>query len=587
MRASEEVKQKTDIVAVIGQSMTLTKAGRTFKGLCPFHGEKHPSFFVYPEQQSWHCFGCNSGGDVFSFVMKQQDIDFPEALRQLAEPAGVTITPRPEADAEGKRQERLYQTNQAAALYFHNILVNSPAGAAAHSYLAGRHILPQTIADFQLGFSLNSWEGLKQHLLARDYTESELLEAGLLVATESGTNHDRFRNRLIFPIFDIKGRVTGFGARVLDDSLPKYLNSPQTPVFDKSGTVYGINRARTAIRQQDQAVIVEGYMDVITAHQQGFDNVVATMGTAVTLRQVTTLKRLTRNLVLALDADAAGEEAMRRCVGHENTLDTEIMVTILPPGQDPDSVIRQDAASWRNLLGAAIPVIDYIIKTVTAEVNVNSAAGKSAATERLLPVIAKIKDPVRRAHYLQQLAQLLKVSDRDIEAALAGYKSAPTRTRSVASSEIKPTAVSSPVEEYCLALLLQHPELKAANEQPAPEYFESSENREIFIAWQQLDSPESVRESLDPNIYQYLDTLTSRQLPANQIESRLFDITMRLKERYLRNLETKIKEVLASAAAGGGSAAELAILEEHGTTVSNQLRQIFYNKNQRGQQLRR
>jgi len=248
MSTIDEVKQRTDIVEVISQHTSLSKSGRTFKGLCPFHSEKNPSFFVYPEQQSWHCFGaCNTGGDVFSFVMKKEGIDFGEALRLLADKAGIKIPSRFEPEARKDEQERLYQINQAAAQYFHNLLLNSPAGEKAREYVASRGFLPKTITDFQLGFSPNSWEALKQYLAERGYTESELLTVGLVVEAEDGKTHDRFRNRLMFPIFDNRGHTIGFGARVLDDSLPKYINSSQTPTFDKSSTLYGINLAQAAV----------------------------------------------------------------------------------------------------------------------------------------------------------------------------------------------------------------------------------------------------------------------------------------------------------------------------------------------------
>ncbi len=256
-----------------------------------------------------------------------------------------------------------------------------------------------------------------------------MLEAGLLAATEDGKTHDRWRQRLIFPIKDARGRTTGFGARVLDDSLPKYINSPQTPIFDKSATLYGLNLAAPAIRQQDSVVIVEGYMDVLTAHQNGFNNVVASMGTAITDKQVNALKRLTRNLALALDADSAGEEAMLRCVDFENTLDgSEIKVIILPTGKDPDDVIKEDPPAWPRLVGAkAIPVIDYTFDMVTAKLDLTTARDKSLAADRLLPIIAQIKDIVRRAHYLQKLSRLVKVSERNLEAALKQGKAGPAK----------------------------------------------------------------------------------------------------------------------------------------------------------------
>jgi len=405
MSVIHEVKQKIDIVEVIGEYVSLTKAGRTFRALCPFHSEKHPSFFVYPEQQSWHCFGaCNTGGDIFSFIMKKQGIDFGDALRFLAQKTGVTISSKFEPEAE--ERERLYQANQAAAQYFHNLLLNSPAAEKARSYVASRGFSSKTITDFQLGFSLPSFEALKKYLLDRGYTESELQDAGLIVEGEGGRTHDRFRNKLMFPIHDARGRITGFGARVLDDSLPKYINSPQTPIFDKSSSLYGINLAQTAIRQQTLAVIVEGYMDVITAHQNGFTNVVASMGTSVTEKQVSILKRLTQNMALALDADAAGEEASLRCVGYENILNTEVKVIILPKDKDPDDVIKQDVEIWQHLLEEALPVIDYTFNMVTSKLDLTTAKGKSSAVDELLPIIAEIKNNTRRDHYLTKLSGL-------------------------------------------------------------------------------------------------------------------------------------------------------------------------------------
>ena len=584
MSVIDEVKQRTDIVEVIGEYVRLTKAGRTFRGLCPFHSEKHPSFFVYPEQQSWHCFGaCNTGGDVFSFIMKKQGIDFGEALRLLAQQGGVTIPSRFEPDTKKEEKERLYQVNEAAAQYFHNLLVNSPAGEKARNYVASRGFSLKAVTDFQLGFSLNSWDGLKQHLTERGYTEGELLTAGLVIEAEAGGTHDRFRNLLVFPIHDIRGHITGFGGRVLDDSLPKYINSPQTPTFDKSSSLYGINLAAATIRQQSLVVIVEGYMDVITAHQNGFNNVVASMGTSVTEKQVGALKRLTKNMALALDADAAGEEASLRGVGYENILDAEVKVIILPRGKDPDDVIKGDAKLWQHLLEEALPVIDYTFNMVTAKLDLTTARDKSLAVDKLLPIITEIKNTVRQAHYLQKLARLVKVNEHSLEASLGRIKPS-QRRRPV--KEPKPEAVthalhpllSSPLEEYCLALLLQHPELKGRDEGLLPEYFENSENREIFITWQQADNLSSLKERLDSAIWEHLDYLITKSLPANQIEQKYANCVLRLQEKFLRNLEAKREEVLALEAESGGTAAELAKLEEQGIEVSIQLGKVFAQK---------
>jgi len=589
MGVIDEVKQKIDIVEVIGENVPLTKAGRTFRALCPFHSEKHPSFYVYPERQSWHCFGaCNTGGDVFSFIMKKQGIDFGEALRLLAERVGITIPSKLEPEAGKDERERLYQVNAAATQYFHNLLLHSPNGEKARDYLTGRGLSLKSITEFQLGFSLNSWEALKQYLIEKGYTENELLTAGLIIEGEAGGTHDRFRNKLMFPIFDIRGRVTGFGARVLDDALPKYINSPQTPVFDKSSILYAINLATAAIRQQDRAVIVEGYMDVITAHQNGFDNVVASMGTSLTEKQVSTLKRLTKNMALALDADAAGEEATLRAVGYENTLNAEVKVILLPVGKDPDGVIKEDAQIWQRLQEEALPIVDYTFNMVTSELDLTTAKDKSLVVDKLLPIIAEIKDIVRQAHYLQKLARLVKVSERSLEAALGRIRASQSRGKFRKPQQETVTRsyplLSSPVEEGCLAWLLQYPELKIHCPGLLPEYFESSENREIFLAWQKVNDIKSLRQNLDTAIHEHLDSLVAKSLPPTSQTERedvVASCILRLQEKFLRSLAAKRGEVLALEAESGGTAAELAKLQEQGLDVSAQLGEVFVQRSRR------
>jgi len=611
MSVIDEVKQRTDIVEVVSRYVSLKKAGRNLVGLCPFHSEKHPSFFIYPEQQSWHCFGCNTGGDVFSFVIKKENIDFGEALRLLAERAGVTIPSKFEREEGKGEKERLYQVNEAAAQYFHNLLLTSPAGEKARSYVANRGFSAKTIADFQLGFSLNSWESLKQHLLERGYTEDELSTAGLAVEAEDGKTHDRFRNKLMFPILDIRGRVIGFGARVLDDSLPKYVNSPQTPPFDKSSSLYGINLAAAVIRQQEVAVIVEGYMDAITAHQNGFNNVVASMGTSVTDKQFNTLRKLrAKTIIFALDADVAGTEALLRAeettrkelskdsipvfyrnmiVAFANVPDIEIKVFILPEGKDPDDVIKEDAKIWQQLTEDALPIIDYTFNMVTAKLDLTTARDKSLAADKLLPIIAEIKDNIRRDHYLQKLTKLIGTSYNSVEATLKGYltKRKAREPKQEAVAHVRRSLVSNPLEEYCMALLLQHPELKGSHEDFSPEYFENSENREIFIAWQQVNNLQSLKEKLDTAIHEYLDTLINRDLPPTEVKQRYANCILRLREKFLRSLEAKRAEALALEAESGGTSAELAKLEEEGIEPSVQLREIFAQKGQRRPEPRR
>jgi DNA primase len=429
----------------------------------------------------------------------------------------------------------------------------------------------KTISDFQLGYAPNSWEELKEHL-KKEYTEKEILEAGLLVESDDGRTHDRFRDRLIFTICDNRGRITGFGARILQDSdrQAKYVNSPQTLVFDKSGTLYGINLASQSIRQKDQVVMVEGYMDVITAHQNGITNVVASMGTAVTERQLNDLKKLTKNIVLAMDADTAGEEAMLRCVEYENSLDIELKVVVLPEGEDPDSVIKENTGKWNDLLDKSIPVMDYIFSVTAAGLDLTRASDKREAVERIGPRIVAITNPLRRAHYVQKLARLVDTDERTVETTLGIKKAAPVSARSrrvkrSASSRSPVLLLSRPVEEQFLALLLKHPEFKEKSLNVPSEYFENSENREIFIAWQQSADEDALKGKLDEILLDYLDTLSSKNILVTKVNERYNEYVLRLKEDHLRSLARKGETVKTAGEFPGEKDVEL----------TDNLREIF------------
>ena len=549
MSVIDEVKQKLDIAEVIGQYAALKKAGSNLTALCPFHSEKHPSFFVYPEQQSWHCFGaCNTGGDVFAFIMKKEGLDFGEALSVLARKAGITLPSKFEGKGRQEEKEPFFSANEAAALYYHNLLINSPAAAKAKHYVEKRGLTVKTLSDFQIGYAPDSRDALKLYLLERSYDEKTLVTAGLLYEDEKGKSYDRFRDKLMIPIRDIKGRVTGFGARALDNSEPKYKNSPQSPTFDKSGTLYGIDRAAAQIRKQDCAIIMEGYMDVIMAHQCGVANAVASMGTAITETQVNILKKLSKNLILSLDADAAGEEAMLRTVGYENILNAEMRVIILPEGKDPDEVMLEDMTKWQNLVDTALPLVDFLFDKTIVKLDLTTARDKSAAVDRLLPVIAAINDPIRQAHYLQKLAALVKVDMNTIKASLSRLKPSPVKRlplmpKPAAGGTLRPLSSSSR-EEYCLALLLQYPELREYQQDIILEYFKNSENREIFNSLQGPDDIASIKERLDPALHEHLDAIISKELPGarNNINIRLNDCIWELKKTYFKSLAARRAE---------------------------------------------
>ncbi|MCD6568397.1 MAG: DNA primase [Dehalococcoidia bacterium] len=568
MSVISEVKQRIDLVEFVSQYVTLQKTGRNFKGLCPFHSEKTPSFFVFPEQQTWHCFGaCGTGGDVFSFLMRKENVDFSQALHILAERAGVALSsPERVVGNEDREKDELFQINELAAEYYHHLLLNALEGEEARNYLTRREVARETVEEFRLGFSPDAREGLKKYLRDKGYEAKDLVKAGLAVERKDGSIGDRFFNRLMFPICGARGKVTGFGARALGNALPKYINSPYTAVFDKSSNLYGIDRAISAIREKNSVVIVEGYMDALLLHQHGWKNVVAAMGTSLTEKQVAIIKKLTKHVFLALDADVAGEEAVLRgmevisrsgdrkmvpipvssgLVKCESVLDAEIRVVALPQGKDPDEVIREGPRLWQNLVEQALPLLDFAIDTVLSKLDIGKAADKSWAIQKLLPLLQEVKDPLRRAQYVQKLAKRLKVS----EAILLSYikKSETVRGKrkddEAMGQQFSHHLASSAIEEYCLALLFQYPELRQLSQDLAPEYFQHIENRELFVQWQRFPDISRLESQLDDSLSEHLYYLLHRSFPPPICQSNkerqivLRDCILRLQEGLFRVLE--------------------------------------------------
>ena len=441
MTVTDEVKNRLDIVDVVSETVQLRRSGRNYTGFCPFHqNTRTPAFVVFPDTQTWRCFGaCAEGGDLFSYVMKREAWDFKEALRHLAQRAGVQMEELSPAVREQRAEdERLSDLLQSATGYFQQLLLHAPQAAHARSYVHERGLEAETLEIFGVGFALASWDACRTHFNGQGYDDDVLLQVGLLTENpEKGTRYDRFRNRLMIPIRDVSGRVVGFGARTLEkDGIPKYLNSPQTVLFDKGNLLYGLDMAKRDIREARQAVIVEGYMDVMQGWQAGFRNIVAQMGTALTDTQLGLLKRYTKRFVIALDADAAGVQATMRSlevaretldrevevrfdarglVRHEGRLKADIRVVTLPAGQDPDEIIRQDPTLWPRLLEKARPVVAYVIETLTQGIDLTDAKAKADAVRQVMPLIGDIPDPVERDHYRQMLSRILRVDERALQ----------------------------------------------------------------------------------------------------------------------------------------------------------------------------
>ncbi|MBL7062977.1 MAG: DNA primase [Anaerolineae bacterium] len=602
MSVIDEVKDRLDIVEVISAYVPLQKSGRNYKALCPFHSEKTPSFVVFPDSQHWHCFGaCGEGGDVFTFVMKQEGWDFRTALEELARRAGVELQPRTPVQAQAEEEaDRLRGLLAAAAQYYYQLLRHAPEAEAARAYVARRALSDETVERFLLGYSLPGWERTRAYLTEQAYTIEELVKAGLLVQRDDrSSTYDRFRDRLMIPIRDVQGRVIGFGARTLDpEGVPKYINSPQTVLFDKSRTLFGLDVARKIIRREDRAVIVEGYMDVMQAHQAGFANVVAQMGTALTEPQLRQLQRYTQRLVLALDPDAAGVQATLRSVGvarqaleqewepifdprglvgYEARLGAEIRVLRLPRGQDPDDLIRHDPQRWEELVEEAKPVVEFYMQQLLESADLEDSKTKKSIADTMLPILRSVSNPVERNAYAQKLVRALQVSAPQFLHELERRTRQPSTRRAKKGetplSDMLETREAD-LEGHCLSVLLQRPMiLSQVNEALRGSELESWQGedfqnvgcRVIFEAWEALlatghPAPtEALRAQLPADLHVRLEGLLEPDKAGLADEQLVRDIVLtllRLRERSLRRLGQELSFLTLEAQEAGDIRAE-------------------------------
>ena len=597
MSVVDDIKARLDIVELVSDYVTLQKAGRNFKALCPFHAEKTASFTVNPERQSWHCFGaCATGGDVFSFVIRKEGLDFGETLRLLAQRTGVELVQR----RDGSRNEGLYRINHEATKFYQEALA-SPEGKLAMNYLKERGVDTNAASTFKLGLSPRGRDGLKSHLLGLGFREEQALEAGLLYRGEDSSVRDFFWGRLMFPIHDRSGHVAGFGARSLDGSDPKYINTPATPIFDKRSTLYGLHLAIAAIREQNTLVVVEGYMDTITAHQYGYTNVVASMGTALTEQQVSQLKSSATNFVLALDPDVAGQEATlrslesswrvlerQRLTGRQRSVgplyqreQLNLRIASLPAGRDPDDLIRSQADEWERLIREAVPYMEFIIPVIASRHDLSNAQGKAQAAEALGPLITSWGNAVEQEHYFQRLADVLGVSREALEASIGsprrgGYAAAGRSSGRAGGSAASVSPLSSDLrdslEEYVLALLFSRPDVKEHARTFSPEQFHKTENREIFTLCLSCSTIDELRDKLDGTLHDHLAYLNQMELAPfdrRSAETALDQSLRRLERRHLQELQ---EGLLASEDATLPPPREL---EEAIVSVNTRLKELF------------
>ena len=471
---TEEIKARLDIAEFIRGYLRLEKAGVNFRALCPFHAEKTPSFFVSPARQTWHCFGgCGEGGDIFAFAMKMEGLDFPEALRLLAGRAGVVLA-REDPRARSERR-RLYDICEAAAEIFERRLLLTPE---PKEYLKSRGVEEGSVRSFRIGFAPAGWRFLVPALERKGFRPEEAERAGLAIRSDKdGSHYDRFRGRIMFPVNDANGRVVGFGGRVFQSEIrnqkseiaeAKYINTPQTPIYDKSRTLYGFDKAKSEIRTQNRAVAVEGYMDCVMSHQAGVPHTIAVSGTALTAQHLTTLRRLCDTLVCSFDADAAGDSATRRSLALGAQFGFARLIASIPSGKDPADTVRASPEEWRLAVEHARPIMDFYFDKALREQDPSSADGKKKIAELILPLIREIPDEIQKSHWVMLLASRLKVPEQavrnDLDPIVRGQGVSGASVASAENGAPAPFSRRALLEERMLALLALSPEDTGKNE---------------------------------------------------------------------------------------------------------------------------
>lgn len=461
----EEIKHRIDIVELIGQYLKLQKAGRNYKALCPFHSEKTPSFNVSPELQIFKCFGCQKGGDIFTFYQEIEGVEFSQAVKDLAERAGVKLSSNAPRDKAEESKSRLEELNQTALKFFAYFLEKHNCGQEAREYLKKREIKQETIKQFSLGYAPKSWNSLGNYLLKKGYSLPEIIKTGLVSPGKVKPGwYDRFRGRVIFPLFDQRDRLVGFTGRVLDKSTKeaKYVNTPETPLFSKSRFLYGLNHSKIAIKTNRKVIVVEGQFDMITPFQNGTLNIIASGGTALTNEQLRLIKRYADEILLAYDGDSAGVQASWRGVQLAKDMGLEVKVVNISQGKDPDDFARNDPTGWKKAIENAEPAYDFYIRSAAKNADLNKAEDRRRVGEKVLPIIVSIPDQIEQDYYLKKLGQLLKISeDVGRQALLQTKTKSATRATANLIPNKKEESISSKQEHFLnLSLNLPWKEVK-------------------------------------------------------------------------------------------------------------------------------
>jgi DNA primase len=463
LNPSDEIKARLDIVEVIRQYLPLKAAGTNFTGRCPFHNEKTPSFTVSPTKQVWHCFGCGKGGDLFSFIMEIEKLSFPEALRLLAPRAGVIL--KRETGPLASQRNRVLDALDQAARYYHNLLLTQPAGEPARNYLLQRGLKLETLKEWQIGYAPDSWDDVILYLKTKKFSDEDILLAGLSARkVDTGRFYNRFRGRVMFPLREVNGNIVGFTGRILpqfesQDKQGKYVNSPQSIVYDKSKLVFGLDRAKQAIRDMGIAILVEGQMDCITAHEAGYSNVIASSGTALTFEQVKLLQRYTNKIALAYDMDSAGRLAAERASEQTLAAEMETSMIALPEGKDPDECIRKNLEGWKNALTEAKPIMEYFVEEIITPLDLATVSDKRLALKKLLPHLQKIANTIERDFWVKKISQIIDIDEVSVKQAILSQPKLVQNRQEETTKPVEEISRSRPelLSEQLLGLLLRFP----------------------------------------------------------------------------------------------------------------------------------
>lgn len=577
----ELIRDKSEITAVVSEYVSLKKAGKTLNGLCPFHHEKSPSFTVSREKQLFYCFGCGAGGDVFTFVMRMENLTFPHATRWLAERAQIPWEEEESPEGERRRKEReaLFRLHELATDFYHQALLRAPQAQNAREYLNRRGLGEEAIRGFRIGYALPIWDGLAGYLKKKEIPMSLAERAGLVLTGQNGF-YDRFRDRVMFPIADAQGKIAAFGGRIIGDGQPKYLNSPDTVLFSKGRYLYGLSQAKDAIRAAQEAVIVEGYMDVIQAHLHGFRHIVASLGTALTLDQIKTLHRYTERAVIAYDADAAGQSATVRGLDLLRQAGLTVKVATLPQGDDPDSLLlRGEDDRFRTMIVDGVDLFQFKLEQVLKGKEFQSPDGKARAVAAAIPLLREVENRVAREEYLRLLAVRLQVSEETLYAEWQAYQirlrknnqtldnSQNSRNNNVLtpmSENRPPIAANSPREalerELLRGALQEIRNFRRIKEALSLQDWENQCYRVIFNFLMEVDTPErdwppKVDEVELSVRAEYLKLLAENEAKSYQVDVQGCCVRLR-QYQIMSEIQQVQRELAAGAEMGGEGLAE-------------------------------